>query len=301
MDRLPPLRLLATFETVTRLGSMREASSRLNVTLPAVSQALKSLEEHACAELFDRSTRPARLTDAGEILARATREGLGQIASALEDIRAMHGQEERHVTVACTLGMATYWLMPRLHDFYAANPEITVNVQAPATDMPNLSPGIDIAVRYGTGGWREGQTLKLFDEIICPVGTPALIARLQAQGVGLDRAHLIHVRSPHAQHWAGWEDYLAAHGIERARLSGQNLNNYVQATQAAQEGRGLMLGWRSITEGVVSEGTLAKWPDGAVDFGTAYYVTSAMRLSESGQCFLEWLTGQARMVGETDA
>lgn len=290
MDRLPPLRLLTTFEAVARLGSMREAAVRLNVTQPAVSQTLKSLEDHVGAPLIDRSTRPASLTDAGELLARAVRDGLGQIAAALEDIASMHGQEDRNVTVACTLGMATYWLMPRLHEFYARHPEITVNVQAPSTDLPILAPGIDIAVRYGTGGWREGRTSKLFDERICPVGAPALMARLRTEGIGLDRAPLIHVRSPHNPHWAGWEDYLRKQGIARGRLAGQSFNNYVQAAQAVLDGRGLMLGWHSITDRAVQDGALQMWPGATVDLGTAYFVTSAIRQSESSKKFLIWIT-----------
>ena len=58
MDCLPPLRLLATFEEVAHLGSMRLAAARLNVRQPAVTQALKSLEDHVDATLLDRSTRP---------------------------------------------------------------------------------------------------------------------------------------------------------------------------------------------------------------------------------------------------
>lgn len=109
MNRLPPLRLLATFETVARLGSMREAAARLNVTQPAVSQALRQLEEHLGANLIDRSRRPAGLTASGEILSRAVRSGLGQIATAIDDIRVLQGSGEAQVTVSCTLGMATYW------------------------------------------------------------------------------------------------------------------------------------------------------------------------------------------------
>ncbi|MCA0847992.1 LysR substrate-binding domain-containing protein [Salipiger thiooxidans] len=294
MDRLPPLRLLTTFEAVARHGSMRLAAARLNVTQPAVSQALRALEEHVGATLFDRATRPAQLTEAGELLARAVRDGLGQISAALEDIRALSGQDGAQVTVSCTLGMATYWLMPRLPEFYAAHPEMTVNVQAPATDLPHLSPGIDIAIRYGTGGWREGTTLKLFDERVCPVAAPALLERLQAEGVGLDRAPLIHVRSPHNQHWAGWEDYLRARGIPRARLSGQTFNNYVQAAQAVLDGRGVMLGWRSIASGAVRDGALRMWPEGELDLGTSYFVTGARRLSGPAQVFLDWITAGDR-------
>ena len=293
MSRLPPLRLLTTFEAVSRLGSMREAAAQLNVTQPAISQALKALEQHVGATLFDRSTRPAQLTEAGELLARATRDGLGLIASALEDIRSLHGAEDRQVTVSCTLGMATYWLMPRLPAFYGEFPDFTVNVQAPPTDLPLLAPGIDIAIRYGTGGWREGVTSKMFDEVICPVGAPALIDRLLAEGTGLDQAPLIHVRNAHNPHWASWEDYLRARGIQRQRMTGPSFNNYVQAVQAVMDGRGLMLGWRSITGGALQEGALHPWPDGAVDLGTAYFVTSTPRLSLSGQSFRDWIMAQA--------
>ncbi len=292
MDRLPPLRLLTTFEAVARHGSMRLAAARLNVTQPAISQALKSLETHVGARLIDRATRPAQLTEGGEMLARAVRDGLGQIAAALEDIRALNGQEEAQVTVSCTLGMATYWLMPRLPNFYARHPDITVNVQAPATDLPHLAPGSDIAIRYGTGGWREGTTQKLFDERICPVDAPSLLERLVADGVGLDRAPLIHVRSPHNQHWAGWEDYLRARGIARGRLSGQSFNNYVQAAQAVLDGRGVMLGWRSIASGAVREGALRMWPEGEVDLGTSYFVTAAKPASHTAAQFLDWITAE---------
>ncbi|WP_432420241.1 helix-turn-helix domain-containing protein, partial [Opacimonas viscosa] len=68
MEHLPPLRLLVTFEALSRHGSMRDAAARLNVTQPAVSQAVKALEEHVGVALFDRRVRPARLTDAGDML-----------------------------------------------------------------------------------------------------------------------------------------------------------------------------------------------------------------------------------------
>ncbi|MGZ9811396.1 LysR substrate-binding domain-containing protein [Pseudoroseicyclus sp. H15] len=287
MSRLPPLRLLATFEAVARLGSMRAAAASLNVTQPAVTQALKALEDHVGAPLLDRATRPARLTAAGEQLARVTREGLGAITAAIEDIRSRADLAEAQVTVACTLGMATYWLMPRLPGFYAAHPDITVNVQAPPTDLPALSPGIDVALRYGAGDWRDGATRKLFDEEVCPVGRPDLITRL----TDLSTAPLIHVRSAQNLHWAGWPEYLAARGLPRARQPGQSFDNYVQATQAALDGRGVMLGWQSITARLVAEGALAPWPGGAMDLGTAYWVTEAPSLSAGAQAFLEWLAG----------
>lgn len=293
MEHLPPLRLLVTFEALSRHGSMRDAAARLNVTQPAVSQAVKALEEHVGVALFDRRVRPARLTDAGEMLSRAVREGLGRIAATLEDIRALHAIGERQVTVSCTVGMATYWLMPRLPMFYADYPDITVNVQAPASDLPVMTPGIDVALRYGSGGWREGRTEKLFSEAICPVGAPALVDRLLAEGCALAQAPLIHVRNPSNGNWAGWEDYFQARGILRPRGGGQVFNNYVQAAQAVYDGRGLMLGWRSITGQAERDGALKAWPEGALDLGTGYFVTTASAPSQDTGFFLEWMRGEA--------
>ncbi|WP_299822712.1 LysR family transcriptional regulator [uncultured Jannaschia sp.] len=293
MAHLPPLRLLVTFEAIARHGSMRDAAARLNVTQPAVSQALRTLEDHVGAPLLDRSVRPARLTEAGEMLARGVRDGLGRIAATLEDIRALNATGERQVTVSCTLGMATYWLMPRLPGFYKRHPQITVNVQAPGTDLPVLTPGVDVALRYGTGRWLEGRTEKLFDELVCPVGAPALIERLLSDGHGLDRAPLIHVRSPRNLHWVGWEDYLQARGLVRPRDGGQYFDNYVQAAQAVYDGRGLMLGWRSITARAVQDGALRHWPDGTLDLGTAYFVTTVTTPSKDASTFVDWVHGEA--------
>ena len=83
MDRLPSLRLLGVFETLARHGSMRGAAQELNVSQPAISQALRGLEDHVGVPLLDRATRPARLTPAGARLAQAIRDGMGGIASAI--------------------------------------------------------------------------------------------------------------------------------------------------------------------------------------------------------------------------
>lgn len=290
MDRLPPLRLLVTFDAVHRLGSMRLAAGELNVTRPAVSQTIKTLEATIGVALFDRSAKPARLTEAGERLARSTRIGLGQIADTIEEIRLEAGGEGRHLTVSCTLGMATYWLMPRLSKFYARRPDTMVNVQAPPSDMPAFSTGIDIALRYGATRWTDGETFKLFDDQAYPAGRPEVIDRV-AGHLDLRDAPLIHVRSPQGHHWPGWPDYFTTKAMDRPVGPRQHFDNYVQATQAALDGRGVLLGWRSITDALVADGRLRHLPDGACDFNTAYWVTCAWGSlrKPAAQDFLEWV------------
>jgi len=295
LSRLPPLRLLTTFEAVARLGSMREAAAALNVTQPAVTQALKALEDHVGAVLIDRSTRPARLTEPGQQLARATRDGLDLIAETIEEIRTSSDLEDQRLTVACTMGFATHWLMPRLSDFYARHPGLFVNVQVPPTDLPQIWPGTDLVLRYGRGTWTDGTTQRLFSETVCPVGHPALVDDLLARGAGLDAAPLIHVRTVEARHWEGWSDYFARRGLPKQRGQSHVFDNYVQAVQAALDSRGLMLGWRSITEKLVADGSLKSWPDGALDLGTAYFATVAPAAAKRPpvNAFVAWLGAEA--------
>lgn len=291
MDRLPPLSLLSTFSEVVRCGSMRDASARLNVTQPAVTQSIRALENHIGVRLFDRSTRPARLTEAGKRLADATRDGLGRIEAAIEEVKARELADQSQLTVVCTLGMATYWLMPRLPDFYGRHPDITVNIQAPASSLPAIGPTIDVALRYGQGGWDDGETVKLFDEVVCPVGRPWLVRSLLEKGIELPQAQLIHVQAPGNSNWADWSDYLRRRGMRQGRLGGETFDNYVQAVQATLDGRGLMLGWRSITQRLEAEGSLLRWPGGDVDLRTAYFVTSRNIHSQSASKFAAWLCG----------
>lgn len=294
MNDLPPLRLLATFAEVARLGSMQEAAARLNVTRPAVTQALKTLEADIGVTLFDRSRKPARLTEAGQQLAWAVDAGLGQIAAAVAELRAAQMADEMQITLSCTLGMATYWLMPRLPQFYALHPEITVNVQAPPSDLPALTSGIDLALRYGAGNWRDSASHQLFAEEICPVGAPDLIADALREGRHLAAVPLIHVRRPEAHHWASWDEYFRHRDLGRAAGRGQVFDNYVQAVQAALDGRGLMLGWRSITSGLERDGALERWPGGACDLGTGYYLClrrdDTMRAALRSFC--QWIATQ---------
>lgn len=299
-DRLPPLRLLHVFEAVQRCGGLRAAAAELNVSQPAVSQALRQLEDFLGARLFDRRTRPARLTEAGRLLHAATVEGLGRIAGAVAEVRRLDAAAGRSLRVACSVGFATYWLMPRLAGFYERHPEVAVHVMTTPQGAPELTPDIDIAARFGDGRWRDGSVTPLFAERIDPVASPSLAARLRQAAAPLESAPLIHVDSADAR-WTPWEAYLRAVGLTRRSGGpgggGKDLyfTNYVQATQAALAGQGVMLGWRSITGDLVSEGRLVPVIDRPLVPQDAYYLVIARDSRAAADCaaLAQWLQAEA--------
>ncbi|MVA27912.1 LysR family transcriptional regulator [Agrobacterium vitis] len=288
MPLLPPLRLFAVFEAVTRTGSTQRAANDLNVTQPAVSQALKILEDFVGVRLFDRTTRPITLTPAGEILRVGVSEGLGRITDAMERARALYLSSDNSVTVACTVGTATYWLMPRLASFYADHPDIAVNVLTTAGSAEVL-PGVDLVIRYGSGGWNDGHTVKLFDEKVTPVFSPLLRDSIRSLD-DLNHATLLHVVNADTT-WLTWKDYLDRLGLPDNKTLGRNFTNYVQATQAALSGQGVMLGWESNTGDLVREGRLAALFGAEYHPQEAFYLVIPAKSERRDVCqlFSKWL------------
>ena len=70
---------LNVFLTAAELGNFSEAARRLNISQPAVSQAISSLEKHFGMDLFLRHGRSVRLTEAG----RQTYEALDAAGSRM--------------------------------------------------------------------------------------------------------------------------------------------------------------------------------------------------------------------------
>jgi DNA-binding transcriptional LysR family regulator len=300
MDRsLPPLRLLSVFAAVQRHGGLRPAAAALNVSQPAVSQALRQLEDFLGAPLLDRRTRPAQLTEAGRLLHAATVEGLGRIAEAVEEIGRLDSEAGRSLSIACSVGFATYWLMPRLATFYERHPEVAVHVMTSPHGAPDFAPGVDIAARYGNGAWHDGAVTLLFRERIQPVASPALAERLHRAPAPLEAAPLLHVEVADAR-WIPWDGYLRAIGLApQGKAKGLRFTNYVQATQAALAGQGVLLGWRSITGDLVAEGRLVPVVDTPLLPEDAYYLVTSGRSRAADDCaaLTAWLVEAAERDG----
>jgi LysR family transcriptional regulator, glycine cleavage system transcriptional activator len=302
MRHLPPLRLFAVFEAVMRTGSPQRAAEEMNVSQPAISQALKALETHIGAKLFDRGTRPPVLTEAGRILQRGVLEGFGRINSAIDQVQALNTHTQLSVTVACSVGTATYWLMPRLTEFYGAHADFSVNVMTTAHGAPAVSADIDLAIRYGLGGWSDGRVIKLFEDSVVPVCHPNLITRFKSDGSSHVNIPLLNVHSGE-DNWLSWRDYLRLAKLPESRVAARNFTNYVQATQAALDGQGIMLGWKSNTSDLIHRGKLVALPYPLVQPKEAFFLVVAPHSEKkpTALALTEWLIGSVEDFAPKEA
>lgn len=85
------IELFGEFGMVAKHGNLSEAARELNVTQPALSRHLSTLEKHLGVELFDRSTNPMQLTPEGEILLHWTSLIGNSYNKMLDDISELKG------------------------------------------------------------------------------------------------------------------------------------------------------------------------------------------------------------------
>lgn len=128
------------------------AAGRLYMSQPALSRAIRQLEEGVGVPLLERSTRRVRLTPAGDAFAAECRLALGHLGRAVSAAQnAAEGQEGR-LRVAY-MDFAINGRLPQiLQAFRAKHPRVAIDLQFMATALqhPALLEGrIDIGFIIG--------------------------------------------------------------------------------------------------------------------------------------------------------
>lgn len=100
------LRHLEIFQCVCEHMSISKAAEELYMSQPAVSIAIKELEDYYKTRLFDRMSRKIYLTKSGEKLLSYTNTILSQLELSVDEIRNKTYSEECHIGVNVTIGEA---------------------------------------------------------------------------------------------------------------------------------------------------------------------------------------------------
>ncbi|MCH5520565.1 choline sulfate utilization transcriptional regulator [Pseudomonas syringae] len=294
------LDLLRAFEVAARLRSFTAAALELGTTQPAVSQQIKRLEEQLATRLFDRIYRGIELTDAGEVLFSHVQAGLQSIDSGLIAITEHHQHEV--LQVATDFAFAAYWLMPRLHRFHKVNPDVDVSLVTSERTHSMLRADIDVAVLFGDGRFKQGESHWLFSEEVFPVCSPQLVAGRQAPlpNDALRDFPLLHLRGESINNWFDWAGVFRALDIPQAPAPGQlRFDNYTLLIQAAIGGQGIAIGWKHLVDDLLDQGLLCRPIAGAAISGQGYYVVLPQRKRrvQIVQQFVDWLASEQALSG----
>jgi DNA-binding transcriptional LysR family regulator len=119
---------LRTFVAVATDRSFSRAARRLHRTQPAVSQAVRRLEQTVGETLFDRSTRDGTLTDAGHVLLEYAQRLLRLAGEAEVAVAELRDVRRGRVLIGANEA-AVHALLPAVARFQTAHPAIQVDVR----------------------------------------------------------------------------------------------------------------------------------------------------------------------------
>lgn len=252
--QLPSLAALRSFESAARHLSFRAAADELSVTQSAISHQVAELERRLGVSLFTRHSRRVELTTAGELYHPYLREAFERIAQGTALVTRASAARELDVQVYVTV--AVRWLIPRLHSFRSAHPDIVVRFNASHLDWEFDDAAGDVAIVCTEQPHRAHlHYTHLFDARLTPVCSPALVRG----GLGMRQPadlvnHALLQLYTAADEWAVW---LQAAGVPEVHgQSAPCFDSYLLALEAAMEGQGVAIVPRFLAAGDLKSGRL---------------------------------------------
>ena len=172
MDLSMLARHIKYFLAVAQHHSFTKAAAALHVSQPALSQQVRQLEESLSAQLFDRSGRTTRLTDAGEVYLRYARRASQELEEGKRAIHDVGDLSRGALRVALTPTFTTYLVGPLVEAFHSRYPNITLNLREIAQEQMEellLADELDVGIAFEDGHSQDIETQPLLIEALALV------------------------------------------------------------------------------------------------------------------------------------
>jgi DNA-binding transcriptional LysR family regulator len=140
---------VATFLSVARRRSFRQAAAELGVTPSAASQAVRALEARVGAALFVRTTRSVGLTEAGQRFLERAGPAYDELVAAGEAARDLGKRPVGLLRLAVPRAVVPLILEPVIASFCQAYPEIELEIAASEEMVDLAAGGFDAGIRLG--------------------------------------------------------------------------------------------------------------------------------------------------------
>lgn len=285
---LPPLSALMAFEAAARHGSFTAAAHELNVSQAAISRRVQLLEELLSLTLFERIRQRVVLTPAGAAYARELQEALGRIGTATVNTMAARGGNAT-LNIATLPTFGTRWLIPRLPDFAAKHPQITVNLPTRIENFDFTAEPLDAAISFGDPVWPGAVVDRLIEEELVPVATKKLLGKHRIRKPeDLFKIPLLQ----QSTRPSAWDDWFAALGIACPPVPlGPRYGQFAMVVQAAVVGLGAAIVPRFLVERELQEGELIVPFPQTIGSKQAYclFYPEAKRNDPALRAFRDWL------------
>lgn len=283
---LPSLQALRILDAAVLRKSFSAAALDLGLTHGAVSRQIRQLEVRVGAVLFRRRGARMEPSEAAIAMAARARHALRAIGDMF-DRPSPHTVKQR-LRLATTSSFARFWLTPRLAELRSISGAQIVAIETGVEPILFERGKVDVAIRYGRGGWPGAQARLLGLERTFPVASAAFARQRKIwDAAAIAHAPLI------ANAFVSWRAWLNA-----ARLPSSGTLNVVLETgdsnfslDAAAAGVGVALARARLARGMLARGELIALSDIAFDDGYAYHLAwpADGRCKSAVSALGEWL------------
>jgi DNA-binding transcriptional LysR family regulator len=289
--KIPSTAALVSFEAAARHESFTKAAEELSLTQSAICRQIGSLEEFLNVELFRRSRRGVKLTEAGLSYSRRVATQLDAVERDTLSVMGHQGANVIELAVVPTFG--TQWLLPRLKDFQHQHPDVTINLTNRTRPFLFADTDFDAAIYFGDADWSGTESHRLMSENPMPVCSPALLGdktHLSARELS-ELPLLQQTTRPYA-----WRQWFNGMDMNVARdMTGPRYELFSMLAQAAMHDMGVALIPPFLIQRELAEKRLMVANSHALLSVKAYYLMIPERKVESAslKAFRDWLVRQA--------
>lgn len=209
------------FALAADAGSFTIAAEQAGLTPGAVSRCVARLEARLGVRLFVRTTRHIRLTDAGMLYLRQSRQALAQLIEVERQLSGEQLQPSGVLRISLPSSYGRHRVLPLLPRFRLRHPHIELEVQLSNRNVDFAEEPFDLAIRARAPADSRLVARKIEDAPLVVVASPAYLARAGEPRTPEElRAHecvrFVLPSSGRCMDWAfkvaGQDLELAAHG-----------------------------------------------------------------------------------------
>lgn len=267
-NRNVSMRALRAFCSAAERVSFRLAADDLFLTASAVSHQIKQLEDTLGVQLFTRTPRSLRITDAGLSLL----DDLKPVLQELDEV--VERNSERPGAVVLKLSVQPFFaselLVPRLSEFVSRNADISITVDTVDGEADRHDKGADVSIRLFSSAPDDLVSDRLFSLRLIPVGSPEFYDSINVVAGRIDSDFPILVHDSRPKAWQRWQ---RSSGIRLPRHPKViRLNSMVSVARAAEQGLGAALMPAQLCSAWLESGSLVQLFDQELESDEAYYL-----------------------------
>jgi LysR family transcriptional regulator, glycine cleavage system transcriptional activator len=290
--KIPSTGALIAFEAAARYQSFSRAAEELSLTEGAISRQIAMLEEYLGLKLFHRVKKRVSLSDIGKLYFTQVKEDLIRLErNTLGAMSYQGGQKFLELAVIPTF--TSKWLIPKIAEFSALHPDITINLTERALPFLFGDTIFDAAIHYRHPAWAGCIQEPLFDEELIPVCSPQLLAGKKIVGANeLASLPLLH-KNTREDAWSRW--FAASGHEELTPMAGPRYDLFSMIIQGACFGLGVALVPRLYVHDELKNGSLVIPVDFSIRGLKQYCVVypDNKEVSETARLFFDWLIAAA--------